>query len=44
MSILERTVKGHVTFILEKLGAPDRTVAVARGFDLGLLKAGLAGS
>jgi DNA-binding NarL/FixJ family response regulator len=43
MSISERTVKGHVTFILEKLGAPDRTGAVARGFDLGLLKAGLAG-
>jgi DNA-binding NarL/FixJ family response regulator len=43
MSISERTVKGHVTFILEKLDAPDRTGAVARGFDLGLLKAGLAG-
>ena len=33
-----------VTIRPEKLGAPDRTVAVARGFDLGLLKAGLAGS
>ena len=43
MAISERTVKGHVTFILEKLGATDRTGAVARGFDLGLLKAGLAG-
>jgi DNA-binding NarL/FixJ family response regulator len=43
MSISERTVKGHVTFILEKLGAADRAGAVARGFDLGLLKAGLAG-
>jgi DNA-binding NarL/FixJ family response regulator len=43
MAISERTVKGHVTFILEKLDAPDRTGAVARGFDLGLLKAGLAG-
>jgi DNA-binding NarL/FixJ family response regulator len=43
MSISERTVKGHVTFILEKLGAADRTGAVARAFDLGLLKAALAG-
>ena len=43
MAISERTVKGHVTFILEKLGATDRTGAVARAFDLGLLKAGLAG-
>jgi DNA-binding NarL/FixJ family response regulator len=39
MSITERTVKGHVTGILEKLGAHDRAGAVARGFDLGLLKA-----
>ena len=43
MSISERTVKGHVTFILEKLGAADRTGAVARAFDLGLLKIALAG-
>lgn len=43
MAISERTVKGHVTFILEKLGAADRAGAVARGFDLGLLKAGLTG-
>jgi DNA-binding NarL/FixJ family response regulator len=43
MSITERTVKGHVTFIIEKLGATDRTGAVARAFDLGLLKAGVAG-
>jgi DNA-binding NarL/FixJ family response regulator len=43
MAISERTVKGHVTFILEKLGAADRTGAVARAFDLGLLKAALAG-
>ena len=39
MSITERTVKGHVTGILDKLGAHDRAGAVARGFDLGLLKA-----
>jgi DNA-binding NarL/FixJ family response regulator len=37
LSISERTVKGHVTFIIEKLGAADRTGAVARAFDLGLL-------
>jgi DNA-binding NarL/FixJ family response regulator len=44
MHITERTVKGHVTGILEKLGAHDRAGAVARGFDLGLLKAsGAAG-
>lgn len=39
MHITERTVKGHVSGILEKLGAHDRAGAVARGFDLGLLKA-----
>lgn len=39
LSITERTVKGHVTEILEKLDAPDRAGAVARGFDLGLLRA-----
>ena len=39
MHITERTVKGHVTGILEKLGAHDRAGAVARGFDLGLLRA-----
>lgn len=43
MAITERTVKGHVTFIIEKLGATDRTGAVARAFDLGLLKVGVAG-
>jgi DNA-binding NarL/FixJ family response regulator len=39
LSIAERTVKGHVTEILVKLDASDRAGAVARGFDLGLLKA-----
>ena len=39
MSITERTVKGHVTCILQKLHVHDRAGAVARGFDLGLLKA-----
>jgi DNA-binding CsgD family transcriptional regulator len=44
LDVSERTVKGHVTGILEKLGAHDRAGAVARGFDLGLLKAsGAAG-
>ncbi|NBX30224.1 DNA-binding response regulator [bacterium] len=38
LSITERTVKWHVTLILEKLGAFDRASAVAKGFDLGLLK------
>lgn len=38
LGIAERTVKSHVTAILTKLGAPDRAGAVARGFDLGLLK------
>lgn len=31
------TVKKHVTHILDKLGAGNRTEAVARGRDLGLL-------
>lgn len=43
LAISERTVKGHVTFIIEKLDATDRTGAVARAFDLGLLKASGAG-
>jgi DNA-binding NarL/FixJ family response regulator len=43
MNITERTVKGHVTGILEKLHAHDRAGAVARGFDLGLLKASSRG-
>jgi len=38
LGIAERTVKSHVTAILTKLNAPDRAGAVARGFDLGLLK------
>jgi DNA-binding NarL/FixJ family response regulator len=38
LGVSERTVKGHVTQILAKLGAPDRAGAVARGFDLGLLE------
>ena len=38
LGIAERTVKSHVTAILTKLNASDRAGAVARGFDLGLLK------
>jgi len=38
LGIAERTVKSHVTGILTKLNATDRAGAVARGFDLGLLK------
>lgn len=39
LGITEGTVKCHVTQILLKLGATDRAAAVARGFDLGLLRA-----
>jgi len=39
LGITERTVKAHVKALCEKLDAADRTAAVARGFDLGLLKA-----
>lgn len=39
IGISERTVRAHVASIMDALGAPDRAGAVARGFDLGLLKA-----
>lgn len=39
LGISERTAKWHVKAILEKLGVTDRTAAVARAFDLGLLRA-----
>jgi DNA-binding NarL/FixJ family response regulator len=39
LGITERTVKAHVAALLEKLHAADRAEAVARGFDLGILKA-----
>ena len=37
MSIAEETVKAHVSRILEKLGARDRTQAVAMGFRRGII-------
>jgi DNA-binding NarL/FixJ family response regulator len=37
LDISEHTVKNHVKAVLEKLDASDRTEAVARGFELGLL-------
>lgn len=39
IGISERTARAHVAAIMESLDAPDRAGAVARGFDLGLLKA-----
>ena len=39
LGISTRTAKAHVAAIIEKLGVVDRTQAVARAFDLGLLKA-----
>jgi DNA-binding NarL/FixJ family response regulator len=43
LGITERTVKAHVMGIMEKLDAPDRAGAVAKGFDLGILKAVMGG-
>jgi len=40
MGISERTARAHVAAIMEALDAPDRAGAVAKGFDLGLLKVG----
>lgn len=39
LGISAHTAKAHVAAIIEKLGVADRTQAVARGFDLGLLSA-----
>jgi DNA-binding NarL/FixJ family response regulator len=38
LGISERTARAHVAAIMEALDAPDRAGAVAKGFDLGLLK------
>ncbi len=35
--ISERTVRWHVSSLMDKLKAADRAQAVARGFELGLL-------
>lgn len=40
LGISTRTAKAHVAAVIEKLAVIDRTQAVARAFDLGLLKAG----
>jgi DNA-binding CsgD family transcriptional regulator len=37
LGITTHTVKVHVAALITKLGVSDRTQAVARGFDLGLL-------
>lgn len=39
LGISTRTAKAHVAAVIEKLGVSDRTQAVARAFDLGLLRA-----
>ncbi len=39
LGITTHTVKVHVAALITKLGVSDRTQAVARGFDLGLLTA-----
>lgn len=39
LGITERTAKAHVKALCKKLGASGRAEAVARGFDLGLLRA-----
>lgn len=38
LGISERTAKWHVKAILDKLGETDRTAAVAKAFDLGILQ------
>lgn len=38
LGIVERTVKFHVTSIFDKFGVSDRTGAVIKGFELGLLQ------
>jgi DNA-binding NarL/FixJ family response regulator len=39
LGISERTARAHVSASMEKLHASDRASAVARGFELGILKA-----
>jgi two-component system NarL family response regulator len=40
LSLSEHTVKAHVKSVLSKLESADRAEAVARGFELGLLRVG----
>ena len=44
LGISTHTAKAHVAAVIEKLGASDRTQAVARAFDLGLLSARTPGA
>ena len=44
LGISTHTAKAHVAGVIEKLGASDRTQAVARAFDLGLLSARTPGA
>lgn len=41
LGITQRTARFHVSAILEKLGVADRTAAVAKAYDLGLLRVGM---
>jgi two-component system NarL family response regulator len=38
LGISRRTARAHVSAILQKMGASDRTEAVTRGFERGLLR------
>jgi DNA-binding NarL/FixJ family response regulator len=38
LGITERTARFHLQSIMQKLNASDRAAAVARGFEIGLLK------
>ena len=41
LGITQRTARFHVSAILEKLGVADRTAAVARAYEIGLLRVGV---
>lgn len=42
LGITQRTARFHVSAILEKLGVDDRTAAVAKAYELGLLRVGVS--
>ena len=42
LGITRRTARFHVSAILEKLGVADRTAAVAKAYELGLLRVGVS--